>query len=192
MTETNNQPDTPTVKYATFNSRIIAVAIDLFILMPFAIPFINWMTDLLFGPMNMTEMSSMLSQPEFTQNPGKAVPVVLTLVNKYHMVPRALLENALQVICIAAYTLPFWFRYSATPGKLFLRLEIQDAVTGARLTRKQAIQRFVGYIVSFIPLTFGFIWILLNKQRQGFHDKIAGTIVVVKPRKTGNDTIQGR
>jgi uncharacterized RDD family membrane protein YckC len=190
MTKREDKPaELAPVKYATFNSRIIATAIDLFCVMPFAIPLIGLATDALFGPMNINELSTKMNQPELIQNPAKAIMVFLGLARQYHMLERALLDNALQVACIAAFTLPFWFRYSATPGKLFLRLEIQDAQTGARMTRKQAIKRFLSYAVSFIPLTFGFLWVLFNKKRQGFHDKIAGTVVIIKPKKIDKDTI---
>ena len=38
--------------------------------------------------------------------------------------------------------------------------------------------RYFAYIVSFMPLYLGFIWIYFDKRKQGFHDKIAGTVVI--------------
>jgi hypothetical protein len=38
--------------------------------------------------------------------------------------------------------------------------------------------RYVGYLVSAIVVSLGFIWILFDSKRQGWHDKIAKTYVV--------------
>ena len=42
----------------------------------------------------------------------------------------------------------------------------------------QAILRYIGYIVSALALSIGFIWIAIDKRRQGWHDKIARTYVI--------------
>ena len=45
----------------------------------------------------------------------------------------------------------------------------------------QAIPReMVGRVVSIAALTLGILWILRDEDRQGWHDKIAGTYVVRK------------
>jgi uncharacterized RDD family membrane protein YckC len=49
---------------------------------------------------------------------------------------------------------------------------------GGRMGFIRATLRYFGYIVSTIPLFFGFIWILFSRKRQGWHDKIARTCVV--------------
>jgi uncharacterized RDD family membrane protein YckC len=36
----------------------------------------------------------------------------------------------------------------------------------------------VGYLFSTIAAYLGFIWIAVNRRKQGWHDKIAGTLVV--------------
>jgi len=92
-------------------------------------------------------------------------------------------QTLLQVIVIAAYTIPFWLKYSATPGKMLLRIQIQDINSGAKMTRKQVFIRFAGYILSFLPATIGFAWILFNKKHRGIHDILAGTVVVKKQRE---------
>ena len=37
--------------------------------------------------------------------------------------------------------------------------------------------RFLAYFVSALPLYLGFLWIALDRRKQGWHDKIARTIV---------------
>ena len=36
----------------------------------------------------------------------------------------------------------------------------------------------MGYIISAVPLSLGFVWIVFDKKGQGWHDKLGGTYVV--------------
>ena len=72
----------------------------------------------------------------------------------------------------------FWCFRGATPGKMITRMNIVDAQTGALLSVKQSLVRYIGYIISTIPFCLGFIWIGFDKKKQGWHDKLAGTVVV--------------
>ena len=58
-------------------------------------------------------------------------------------------------------------------------LRIIDARTGAKPTTTQFVLRYIGYYVSMIPLFLGILWVALDPKKQGWHDKIAGTVVVV-------------
>ena len=40
------------------------------------------------------------------------------------------------------------------------------------------ILRLIGYIISAIPLSLGFLWIAIDGRRQGWHDKFARTYVI--------------
>lgn len=75
-------------------------------------------------------------------------------------------------------TVWFWLKYLGTPGKMALRLRVVDAKTGQALTTPQAIGRYLGYYVSAFALMLGFIWVGIDKRKQGFHDKLAGTVVI--------------
>lgn len=72
----------------------------------------------------------------------------------------------------------FWFYKSATPGKMALKLTIVDSKTGQKPSVKQLIIRYLGYYVSSIPLLLGIIWVGIDKRKQGWHDKMAGTVVI--------------
>lgn len=78
----------------------------------------------------------------------------------------------------AVAALVFWIYKSATPGKMALGLTIVDARTGARPSTGQFIGRYLGYYVSAIPLCLGFIWVAFDRRKQGWHDKLAGTVVI--------------
>lgn len=76
----------------------------------------------------------------------------------------------------------FWSYKSATPGKMATKLTIVDSKTGGKPTTKQLIVRYLGYYVSMIPLFIGIIWVGIDKRKQGWHDKLAGTVVVKNNR----------
>ncbi len=76
----------------------------------------------------------------------------------------------------------FWVYRSATPGKLMLHLHIVDAKTDAKPSTAQFIGRYFGYYISAIPLMLGLIWVGFDKRKQGWHDKLAGTVVIYSNR----------
>ena len=84
----------------------------------------------------------------------------------------------LESTTLVAGTWDFWIYRSATPGKMIVRAKIVDAKTGEKPSTGQLIGRYFGYYVSMIPLFLGFIWVAFDKRKQGWHDKLAGTVVV--------------
>jgi len=64
-----------------------------------------------------------------------------------------------------------------TPGKKLLGLKVIE-INGEEMTLGLAFLRWVGYILSKLPLFLGFIWIGIDGRKQGWHDKIAGTCVI--------------
>jgi uncharacterized RDD family membrane protein YckC len=72
----------------------------------------------------------------------------------------------------------FWVERGATPGKLVLGIRIIDAETGGTPPMGRLVLRYLGYIVSAIPLGLGYFWMLWDARRQTWHDKIGGTLVV--------------
>jgi uncharacterized RDD family membrane protein YckC len=72
----------------------------------------------------------------------------------------------------------FWAERQATPGKLVLGLRIVDAETGGMPSLRNLVLRYVGYLVSALPLGLGYLWALWDDRRQGWHDKMGRTVVV--------------
>ena len=81
----------------------------------------------------------------------------------------------------------FWIYKSATPGKMVLKMKIVDARTGGKPTTGQLIGRYFGYYVSTIPFCLGLIWVGIDKRKQGWHDKLAGTVVI---RDTAHEPVK--
>ena len=72
----------------------------------------------------------------------------------------------------------FWVYRQATPGKIAISARIVDAETGAKPSTRQLVGRYFGYYVSIIPLMLGILWVAFDPRKQGWHDKLAGTVVV--------------
>jgi uncharacterized RDD family membrane protein YckC len=81
-------------------------------------------------------------------------------------------------LAIVVATLLFWRYQGATPGKIAIAAKIVDAETGKPPSTARLVVRFLGYLVSALPLYLGFLWIAFDRRKQGWHDKIAGTVVI--------------
>jgi uncharacterized RDD family membrane protein YckC len=83
------------------------------------------------------------------------------------------------VIILALLYFPFfWARGGQTPGmKLFGLYVVRDS-DGGRIGWGAALLRLIGYWVSGAVFYLGFIWIFFDDRRRGWHDLIAGTLVV--------------
>jgi uncharacterized RDD family membrane protein YckC len=77
-----------------------------------------------------------------------------------------------------AYYVGFWTWRGQTPGMMLLGLRVARESDGTPPGLARAILRYVGYLVSGFVLFIGFIWIAFDSRKQGWHDKIAGTVVV--------------
>lgn len=65
-----------------------------------------------------------------------------------------------------------------TVGKRVMGIRVIDFSTGGPIGFGRAILRYVGRIVSSIPCLLGYFWMLWDKEKQTWHDKIATTVVV--------------
>lgn len=78
----------------------------------------------------------------------------------------------------------FWVARQATPGKMAIAARIVDANTGNNPSTTQLVVRYLGYFVSMIPLGLGIFWVAFDPRKQGWHDKLARTVVVRKKQGT--------
>lgn len=78
----------------------------------------------------------------------------------------------------------FWISRQATPGKMAVGASIVDAQTGGKPSRGQLLGRYAGYYVAMVPMLMGIIWVAFDPRKQGWHDKLAGTVVVRKKAGT--------
>lgn len=78
-----------------------------------------------------------------------------------------------------AYYWYFWSRQEGrTPGKQVMKLKVIK-VDGTSISDSDAIIRYFGYFINTAIILLGWLWIMVDKEHQGWHDKIAKTYVVV-------------
>ena len=88
-------------------------------------------------------------------------------------------DFAISWLLPAAASIAFWLSSKqGTPGKMAVSARIVDAKTGGKLTVGQSIGRYLGYFVALLPLGLGILWVAFDSRKQGWHDKLAGTVVV--------------
>jgi uncharacterized RDD family membrane protein YckC len=92
--------------------------------------------------------------------------------------PASIWDVLVSYVLPAAAILLFWRYRSATPGKMFMDAEIVDAATGGKPASRQLLIRYLGYYLSTLPLLLGLVWVAFDPRKQGWHDKLAGTVVV--------------
>lgn len=81
-------------------------------------------------------------------------------------------------ILFAVFFVFCWVKFAGTPGKRLLRLKVLDEKTGENVTVGQAIIRYIGYIPATLVFFIGLIWVAFDSKKQGWHDKMAKTVVV--------------
>jgi uncharacterized RDD family membrane protein YckC len=65
-----------------------------------------------------------------------------------------------------------------TVGKKAMNIRVIDFQTGGELGYGKAALRYIGRIISAIPCGLGYFWMLWDKEKQTWHDKIATSVVV--------------
>ena len=84
-------------------------------------------------------------------------------------------------VLFAIYCVILWAARGATLGGIVCGLKIVRA-DGHAMDWTTAFIRALGGFIAMLPFGLGFIWVAIDADRQGWHDKIAGTIVVHAPK----------
>jgi uncharacterized RDD family membrane protein YckC len=161
----------PGYRFAGHGGRLVAYILDCILIYI-----------LLFGPLLVLiavggAIGSDLNQP-------RAVPATTD--------PDAFSVFALVVVIVLGIALVFgyfpffWARTGQTPGMKPFGLWVVRDADGGPLRTRTAILRLIGLYVASSVFYLGFVWIFIDKRRRGWHDLIAGTVVV--PRVKGSST----
>ena len=96
---------------------MLATAIDLGLLFMIALPVVDAITRHLFAPVNASAFLTVLNSPDIHSNPPRFIRELWQVMKEQHAIQRLVVQNLMQIICIALYIMPFWFHFSSTPGK---------------------------------------------------------------------------
>jgi len=89
----------------------------------------------------------------------------------------SLMGDIIGLVIWAGYFTYYWSE-GATPGMRLFRIAIVDANSGIPIGFSRAFIRVLGYIVSAIVCYVGLIWAAFDGRHQGWHDKLANSIVI--------------
>ena len=166
MTEPTGYALQPGERYAGFWIRFVASVVD------------SIMVSIIIGPI----ASALYKRPDVTGSlitaaqSGDISGVLVGFIGA--MQPTSVGDALLNIGLPAAAVILFWIYRSATPGKMLTRTRIVDAASGHEPGPVQCIVRYLGYFVSIFGFFLGFVWIAIDRRKQGWHDKIARTLVV--------------
>jgi uncharacterized RDD family membrane protein YckC len=109
-----------------------------------------------------------------------SVPVVVLAFGAgyFSLEPATRAWDLVTMLVLGAAVIGFWRTCGATPGKLAMNIRIVDAKTGELPCTGRLVVRLACYFVSAAVLYLGFFWIAIDRRKQGWHDKIAGTVVI--------------
>jgi uncharacterized RDD family membrane protein YckC len=151
------------VRYAGFWIRSVAYLIDAVLLNVVAIP----LNLLLFGNSGAVCVTSNY--------------VVISANNAVHGVSFSCSPTGwgfLIYFLLGLIYFTFMWSTGATLGQRVLKVRVVDARTGSRLSLPKCLIRYAGFCLSAIPLAIGLIWAGIDMRKQGWHDKMADSVVV--------------
>lgn len=89
--------------------------------------------------------------------------------------------NALGGLVGLLYFVGFWSLRGQTVGMIPFRLHVVRVSDGSKPDWVVSLLRYVGLIISFAVILIGVIWVAFDGRKQGWHDKMASTLVVRDP-----------
>lgn len=159
-------------KYPTFNRRMLAATIDSILLLAFT-PLVN-----ILAPIQMESLGHYTIDPN---DPHSSQRFLMYVLNNEEFVRSWTSNFMMQMVFWCVYSAIFWHFWSATPGKMLLRMKVVDSKTEGRINDLQVFLRAAGYLISATFFCLGFFWIAFNKKRRGWHDYLGDTVVINLP-----------
>ncbi len=164
----------PGVRFASYGPRLVAYVIDgLIVGLVFFVIFIVFGGVLLArgGFSDFRELT-----PEDVRT-GNIPPGMVAAFAGFGIVSLA------GLLVTLAYFPYFWARSGQTPGMRPFGLYVVRDADGGKISIGQAILRLIGMWVSAAALYIGFIWVFVDPRRRGWHDLIAGTVVIERTQR---------
>jgi len=91
------------------------------------------------------------------------------------------------LIWVVGYFVWFWVRGGSTPGMALFGLRVVRDRDGGPVSWGKGLVRYLGIVVSTMISYVGLIWVAFDQRKRGWHDLMAGTVVIRTPdaRSTG-------
>lgn len=164
------------VQYVGFWPRVAAALIDTVIVVMVTSPVVSWIYRADQHAIPGIDLGELQRAAE-TGDVARLQLYLDSLLADFSLA-RGPLDILVSWVLPAAAIIVFWLAREATPGKMVIGARVVDARTGGALTALQGIVRYLGYYVSTFPFLLGLVWVAFDPRKQGFHDKLAGTVVI--------------
>ena len=105
----------------------------------------------------------------------------LMILSPLSLFKGVLINIGINCLLFALYEIYLTHRFGGTVGKLLLDVKVINK-EGIHLSLIDSVLRYVSKWISYLTLGFGYLMILWDSDKQGLHDKIAGTYVIDKPK----------
>lgn len=177
--EARNMPvgPAPGYEYVGFWRRAMAALIDGFMLtiVSYAI-----FIPLVLSAMSAADTSALSSINSYTIDPGTgaAVPSAAAMAVISRLMGQVFRAFGIVILVQAAYFVILWSWRGGSLGQIALGIEVRQESDGRRIGFWRSCLRYLGFLISGWALLIGFIWVAFDGRKQGWHDKIAGTLVV--------------
>ncbi|MDA1128150.1 MAG: RDD family protein [Chloroflexi bacterium] len=99
------------------------------------------------------------------------------------LIPAAIISSvidlpALGSIISVIYYVIFTYYKGQTPGKMLLGLHVQDQHGNTPNLKQVLLREVIGKAISVLALLIGYLWIIWDPKKRGWHDHLSGTYVV--------------
>jgi uncharacterized RDD family membrane protein YckC len=96
----------------------------------------------------------------------------------FEVIEPALYRPVFWLTAIAYYTLLEGGARGQTAGKRLIGIRVIDLARGGPIGYGRAFVRTIGRALSSLIFALGYLWALWDREKQTWHDKLAGSIVV--------------
>ncbi len=171
-------PEDPNLpRYGDLNDRVIAAAIDIFLLYILLYPLFHHIELQLYTHIDREVLGTLASY----DNPS--LGEIANVLWRAHYLPLWLLNTSIQLFLLCAMIVCAHTLWGATPGKRLMGLRVVSARTHQPIGAARCAWRCLMYVPSTLVLMIGIFWISFQKERRGWHDYLAGTVVLqTRPR----------
>jgi uncharacterized RDD family membrane protein YckC len=84
----------------------------------------------------------------------------------------------LACIVLPVYFVVLWATTGRTFGMVLCGLRVVRGTDGGRVGLRRAMLRLAGFLLAAIPLDIGLVWTAFDERKRGWHDMVAGTVVI--------------
>lgn len=91
---------------------------------------------------------------------------------------KIIINNLVQIFSFLAIVFVFLHKKQSTPGMMLIGIKIVNANDLSAPSAKKLLIRSFALIFALVPFLLGIIWIVFDSKKQGWHDKIASTLII--------------